>query len=239
MPGRVTAPWTTAAAADTSSLRNTPQPADRARRQKSTSAVPGRDAVPALVRVAWAMREEENYERTYRRHIAGHCQPCLQKKSLQDDQWCGGRRFAGLPGPGKGYADAGSGRRRSPVSRSRGEVQRELLSAGICLLRPHSLRRVPPLLPRPLLRGLAILLRIKLLQLWFDLLWKQHLLPPEYGLLQRQMLLQSQGDMLRWRVLPGRLSVLRQQMRKDPAVRKLHLYTGVRSPTHFVISSTK
>ncbi len=218
MPRRVTAPWTVAAA-DTSSLRNAPQPADRARRQKSTNAVPRRDAVPALLRVAWAMREGENYERTYRRHIAGHCQPCLQTTGLQDGQWCGGWRFAGLPGPGKGHPDAGGGRRRSPVSRSRGEVQREMLSQGLHLLRQVGVQRRPNLLfKRPLLRRCANLLRLRLLQSWFDLLRQQHLLLSWGCLLQRQMLLQSPRDLLRWRVLPGRLSVLRRQVCKESAV---------------------
>ena len=98
-----------------------------------------------------------------------------------------------------------------------------MLSAGLCLLRPHGLRPEPSVLQRPLLRQQAKLLWIKLLQLWFDLLRQQHLLRVWGCLLQRQVLLQPQGDMLRWRVLPGRLSVLRQQMCKDPAVRKLYL----------------
>jgi hypothetical protein len=46
------------------------------------------------------------------------------------------------------------------------------------------------------------------------------------------MLLDSWRDLLRWRVLPERLSVLRQQMRKKPAVRELYLYTGLSFPTH-------
>jgi hypothetical protein len=91
------------------------------------------------------------------------------------------------------------------------------------MLWQHSLRGVPPLLPGPLLRGLAILLRIKLLQSWFDLLRQQDLLRLWGCLLQRQMLLQPPRDLLRRHVLPGRLFLLRQQMRKNTAVTQLCL----------------
>ncbi len=165
------------------------------------------------------MREEENYERTYRRHIAGHCQPCLQTTGIQDGQWCGGWRFASLLGPGKSHSGTGSGwQRRTRVSTFLGLVQQEVLSAGLYLLREHSLQRLPPLLPEALLREVAILLRIKLLQSWFDLLRRQNLLRVWGYLLQRQMLLESSRDLLRRRVLLGRLSVLRRQVHKGAAV---------------------
>jgi len=105
------------------------------------------------------------------------------------------------------------------VSTVLGPVQREVLSAGLLLLRHVRVQPWPGLLFKlPLLRRCANLLRLRVLRSSFDLLWEPHVLSSEYGLLQRPMLLQSPRDLLRRRVLPGRLSLLRRQVRKGAAV---------------------